>query len=695
MAKEIRKILETFKFEFKRSNKSIFLYIFIVVALPIFLIRILGVLQPLEYALYDFWYHTKPVEGVDERIVIVEWNEASIDKFNQAVISDDTLADVLNKIIEQNPRAIGIDLYRDVTNPNRALNSIENMEAWLELTDIFDKNDNIIGIKKIIEPKIKPPAVLEKKQRVAAADLSLDSDSTIRRAYAFPSVDRYGHPVKVPYIGWALGFKYLEAEQWDSEAIPENERRISRLKIFDRTNRHEPIFFERSLHNISNVFDFDRGWSFLINWRKTELTNNFVTISVMDLLDRAIERDLFRDRLVIIGNTAVSRGDIHYTPLNRWNQKDWTFGVEIVAQTASTFISAAKDKRPIVRLAPMWSEYVLFLLSIIGLALYSQTVFKKDRSIVALRKNLIIICVVSLIALIFLNFILFNYGIWLNTSASIVGIIFSSLFVSYHYQYQKQVTNLQKIVLLVRNTNHNLSDVAASLNDYCSNIDRLKHAILKKLRQEELDYGYELELNHDLKSDIKNVESNIEGIKDEIYNIQYSKKRIKKFINYTYTGKLSQLEISDFNREINRIVVYNTIKNINTEQVSFEQYYDSSIDLQKIYVEELEIIVENLLKNAISAIKVKTIWQPSHSPKIRLSTKRKENTLAITIKDNGVGISDEMKPKIFDLGFSLIGAGDGVGLYLVRQAVDYWGGSISVASVEGEGTCFTVLLPML
>lgn len=693
------KLFTLFSFRFKQFDKNIFLYIFCVVIIPTFIFRAIGVFQPLEYTLYDLWYQIKATESIDERIIIVEWDEPSIEKFNQGEISDRTLVELLNKIIKQKPRLIGLDLFRNVTNPDSELDRIENKQAWSNLATIFNDNDNIIGIKKIIEPKVKAHPVLENKERVTASDVKPDSDSIIRQAYAFPSVDECGHPVKVPYIGWALALKYLEAEGWDLRGIPENQQCINKLEVFDKNEQYDSIFFYKSRRNINNIFDFNRGWSYLINWRKTKLSKNFTTISAMDVVSGNFEdyknESLFRDRLVIIGNTAVSRGDIHITPLTRWNKEKRTFGVEIVAQAASTFISAAKDERQIVESVPVWIEYVLSLLLVSGLALYSQVILLSKKSIIILRKKLALICLISIILLTFLNFVFFNAGIWLYISMATVSMVFSSLFINYYSQHLKQKSDFQKMILLVRNSNHNLSNVAVSLNEHCSNISYINSEIVQKLYKDEQDFGDGLPLNDELRADIKNVQENIKYIKSNFYNIQYYKKRLKKFINYSYTGKISELESYNFNHEVEKIANRNLTRKKDNGSITFERHYDSSIGIQKIYIEELEIIIENLLRNAFSAVRAKKIDNPSYTPHVDLYTKKDKNLLKITIKDNGIGIPKLAQKKIFDLEFSLIGAGDGVGLYLVHQAVEYWGGSISVISNEGEGASFCITLPIL
>ncbi|MFZ6008876.1 MAG: sensor histidine kinase, partial [Bacteroidota bacterium] len=69
----------------------------------------------------------------------------------------------------------------------------------------------------------------------------------------------------------------------------------------------------------------------------------------------------------------------------------------------------------------------------------------------------------------------------------------------------------------------------------------------------------------------------------------------------------------------------------------------------------------------------------------------------IIFKDNGIGISEQLCPKIFDMFFRATerSEGAGLGLYIVRETVEKLHGSISVESTLGEGTTFKVKIPNL
>ena len=104
--------------------------------------------------------------------------------------------------------------------------------------------------------------------------------------------------------------------------------------------------------------------------------------------------------------------------------------------------------------------------------------------------------------------------------------------------------------------------------------------------------------------------------------------------------------------------------------------------------EQLEQVILNLCLNAVQAMK-------SHGDlQINVGTPTSD-LITIQVKDSGVGITVENQKKIFDPFFTTRAdqGGTGVGLANVSQIVREWGGVISVESVLGEGTCFTLSIP--
>jgi len=70
-----------------------------------------------------------------------------------------------------------------------------------------------------------------------------------------------------------------------------------------------------------------------------------------------------------------------------------------------------------------------------------------------------------------------------------------------------------------------------------------------------------------------------------------------------------------------------------------------------------------------------------------------QNSVKVEVIDTGHGISPDDISKVFEPYFSTKETGTGLGLAIVKKAIDDHGGTISVASKEGTGTTFTIILP--
>jgi signal transduction histidine kinase len=102
-------------------------------------------------------------------------------------------------------------------------------------------------------------------------------------------------------------------------------------------------------------------------------------------------------------------------------------------------------------------------------------------------------------------------------------------------------------------------------------------------------------------------------------------------------------------------------------------------------------VVINLLGNAIDAVEAAQIATPSI--RIAMGENLAGSEIWLRISDNGLGMDDQTRAKIFDPFFTSREEGTGLGLALCRKIVDEHGGRIEVESEPGEGTEFVISLP--
>ncbi|HWQ67955.1 MAG TPA: hybrid sensor histidine kinase/response regulator [Methanospirillum sp.] len=128
---------------------------------------------------------------------------------------------------------------------------------------------------------------------------------------------------------------------------------------------------------------------------------------------------------------------------------------------------------------------------------------------------------------------------------------------------------------------------------------------------------------------------------------------------------------------------YSIVQDISREFPQFTVNMDESIANYEIFADPLiEKVFYNLFDNSARHGGTASV--------ITVAAKVTETDLQIMISDNGIGISEEDKPKIFRRGF---GKNTGLGLFLVREILSITNISITESGKEGEGVCFTLIVP--
>ncbi len=106
----------------------------------------------------------------------------------------------------------------------------------------------------------------------------------------------------------------------------------------------------------------------------------------------------------------------------------------------------------------------------------------------------------------------------------------------------------------------------------------------------------------------------------------------------------------------------------------------------------LQSMLQNLVINGI------TYADPEQDkPYVKVTVKPKSGgRIELKVKDNGIGIADRIKPKIFEIFYRGHNQsnGSGLGLYIVKTACEKLGGEVSFTSTEGEGSTFSIKLPL-
>ena len=246
------------------------------------LLRFTGLLQFIEFTTLDQFFLLRPQEPVDNRIVIVEINETDIEKQQQWPISDAVLAQVLTKIKLQKPKAIGLDIYRNLrVNPGHE-----------DLIKIFSSTPNLIGIQKVFKnddnSPIKPPSILKKKLQVGGNDLPRDDDGKVRRGLLYLYLENGDF---LESLSLKLALLYLKSEGITEEAAKNNPDYLQLGKgIFPRFVGNDGGYIRA----------IDGSYQIILNYRGN--IEKFTHVSLTEVLENRISPDLMRGKVVLIGN---------------------------------------------------------------------------------------------------------------------------------------------------------------------------------------------------------------------------------------------------------------------------------------------------------------------------------------------------------------------------------------------------------
>jgi two-component system, sensor histidine kinase and response regulator len=231
------------------------------------------------------------------------------------------------------------------------------------------------------------------------------------------------------------------------------------------------------------------------------------------------------------------------------------------------------------------------------------------------------------------------------------------------------------------------------------------HYLIESLRKtnQELD-RFVYSAAHDLRAPVTSLMGLLSLAKDED-NIE----QIRKYL------VLQEKTVSKLNHFIHEIIDYsrNNRMEIESDIVDFQAFinqiihnlkdYDCSEKVKKIvevkqdcifYSDKnrLEIILNNLLTNSI---RFANLHQPESYLKIAVEINPQE--AVILVEDNGIGIADKHKPRVFDMFYRATDqkVGSGLGLFLVRETMEKLTGVIEMQSSVGIGTFFRLRIPNL
>jgi two-component system, NtrC family, sensor kinase len=209
------------------------------------------------------------------------------------------------------------------------------------------------------------------------------------------------------------------------------------------------------------------------------------------------------------------------------------------------------------------------------------------------------------------------------------------------------------------------------------------------------------------KGDLEEVKALADDIKSNLEKINHHGKRadgiVKGMLQHSRnnTGNKELTDINVLADEYLRLSFHGLRAKDKTFNSDFKTELDPNIPKLMVVPQDLGRVLLNLFNNAFFAVndKYKKTKEDGieYLPEVTVKTSQNANTIQITVKDNGIGIPEELKNKIFQPFFTTkpTGQGTGLGLSLSYDIVKAHGGELKVYSEPGEGTSFELLLPIV
>ena len=677
----------------------------------------LGMFQILEWATRDQFFRLRPREAKEEDIVVITIDEADLKKVGDWPIPDRTLAKMLNILKAQEPRVIGLDLYRDLPEP----------PGHEELLEVFRTTPYLIGGEKIIHESVEAPPVLAEMNQVGFVDLVWDSDRKLRRALLTMETDELESSLAVQ-----LALIFLESEGVILEPLEGDPPKL----------RLGKTVFQQLRPTEAGYDDDDNfgGYQILMNWRGPQ--SMFQTYSLTQVLGGELPPDAVRDRIVLIGSTAISTNDFFTTP---YSEKLWfsppvpMAGVVVHANLASQLIQAARSGRPLLKgLSLTWEFVWIFIWSGIG-TVGAWSVNRNSHSPRQLLIRGVLSCSGTIVIIFVGSYFIFNSGWVVPVFAPLIAFSLSAILTNNSY-HEQELTLANQEIQIAKNqleiSNERLLEYSKTLESKVKERTRAL-ATAKEVAEfakeaaevaNQAKSEFLANMSHELRTPLNGVLGYAQILqrdpditpkqKERLNIIGQSGSHLLNLINDILD--LSKIDARKFDLSPSdcnfKVFLHDIVEicRIRAQYQSIEFIYQASNNLPvtvKVDEKRLRQVLLNLLSNAIKfttrgsvTLKVEVLAENrTHhqaSNPLQQSTNGNrpipplpESLIRFQIIDTGIGIESDQVKRIFQP-FEQLQAGmqksegTGLGLAISRKIIEMMGSRIQINSQVGKGSTF-------
>jgi len=414
-----------------QNSVAVFLII-LSVSIAFVYLRVHGGLEKFELAAYDWSMALRTAITTKPRVVLIGITEKEISDIGTWPLTDFMLAEALKKLIEYQPVAIGLDIYRNLPVPPGS--------AELELT--IREEPMIVMIRKfsdVSSPGVPPPTYLnDDADRVGFSDLVIDPDGVMRR-----------------------GLLYLDDEKtfYQSLALRLSTIYLATKAISPRPDPLNPEFIRLGSTTITPLCSNDGGYAdidaagyqYLLDFRDDSKSLPVFTFS--ELQAGRIPKNELLGKIVILGTMAASLHDSYFTPVQSIDEQDGMVpGMTLHGHAASQILRfALDDHQPIESLSEVQEMGLIFFGCIVG-------------GFISLRiRSLIVWSLVLTAGLFFVTasgVLAINFGCWIPVVPTGLGMMVSAVVANAYCSHEESKNRAYLMDLFSR---HVSVEVANSL----------------------------------------------------------------------------------------------------------------------------------------------------------------------------------------------------------------------------------------
>ena len=300
-----------------------------------------GLLTGLELQGYDLLVASQDVDSPPDKVVVVDFDDATVESFNAFPIPRALLAEVVEKVAAGEPELIGLDVLldkgRDPADDEKLIKALESAGNVI-LADVFP-TEQLPGSEPLVQ-------FHEQALDVAFVNTPMDSDGFVRRQFLWARTSDY-EGFSFPVV---LASNYLQ--------IPPKPGRPGFFRLGDK---EIPL-------------DGESPNAFLIgSWGSAPVRS----VSVERLLSPEFDPQLFNGKIVLVGQSSTAAKDLYPTPVFRFRQpvagRAMLSGTEIHAAAITSLLSGKAISLPSD--TTLWTMNFLLVLLAISLLVTTRPLY--------------------------------------------------------------------------------------------------------------------------------------------------------------------------------------------------------------------------------------------------------------------------------------------------------------------------------